>query len=545
MWRFSEEHLFCNKFNFEVPLEDLYPPNYLHPKITLMYEQALSCFENGNTTLELLLSGDNESPQERLDLKENMLNIKHPKLNGSPKSFLWLIEHFLGLLPIPLLPVYMNGKNFEWFLLSLKCEDIGFDKNYKRKILNTNYCDHQIHKELAKLPSQHKLLLNQHMEFIRNISFLEKTRKKRTIFYYSKYFTASLIIRPFRSGLNENLEKEYQFLIFYMTLRWPYIHKTLIESSLLTISEKIVSESSIISVHSSEDITTQNKFKKSTNAKSRFCSSFNSIYKKGPTSRKISSLTSVSNDKISKISEEFSSISMTSHVRRDSNSKPNIRVSTYHRAEINNELSSHRSTSEIKEELSLEDCVKGKEQMIHSALEENSQEKYSKEKTVECSDEEDKQQNNRDFQTNGTKLVQIFSCTEGDHEINELNNTKHETEQLDTIQPVQESTQFKKTKNISIDPSILKRITKVGWTYTPPKLAGKQENFDHQTKYVSDNEISNQDLIKSSQSDSTLKKYPTKKSLKSRLSFLKIVKKKRKNVNPVIKTNFKYTKINS
>lgn len=43
--------------------------------------------------------------------------------NYLPSTYMWLIRHFLGLLPIPLLPQFSNNILFEWNRLSDQCQD--------------------------------------------------------------------------------------------------------------------------------------------------------------------------------------------------------------------------------------------------------------------------------------------------------------------------------------------------------------------------------------------------------------------------------------
>ncbi|XP_044753857.1 uncharacterized protein LOC123313172 [Coccinella septempunctata] len=518
MWKYSEAHLLCNKFEFGVPLEDLCPSNYLHPKIKMMYHQALESFKNSNTTLEILLSSENGSPQERIDMKENLLNFKHTLLDGSPQSYIWLIEHFLGLLPIPLLATYINGYNFNWFYLSEECRGIFYDRSYRRKVINFDYCDRHLHNEIAKLPPQHKLLLNEHIEFMRSISFIDERRRKRSVIYYCKYFTSSLLIRPFRSGLNDNSEKDYHSLIIYLVLRWPFISKILVESSLTTISE-------ISQTLSSEKTLITNQDKKKLKMRRTLCTSQRSLYSTGSRKKQTSSsVSSILLDSVLEISEEASSISKSSIIRPMNNGN-----TTDEDKGKKDPITETTEVEVIRTEMPKNRYLKNNESRI---LKETTDEKQP---AVECSVEEKHKEN---------KLV-----SEGDP----LNSAIASEQVVKEILPEKDDSELKLnrdspskaefTENITINSKILNRISKVGWTYTPPKNTENQPN-DHllTINSISDDESTNQDLIKDSQSESTLKKYPSVKTLKSRLSFLRIGKKK--SSNKLVKTNFKYTKIN-
>ncbi|KAL3268369.1 hypothetical protein HHI36_007485 [Cryptolaemus montrouzieri] len=233
MWKQCVADLFCYKFDFGVPLDDLFPPNDLHPKIELMYSYASKSLKKEMFGSDIVSSSSNQT-EDLINLRKMVLNSKY--LQGTPQSFLWLIEHFLGLLPIPLLPPYLQEKRLNWLLLSKQCKGI-FQRYHETKRINYNL-DDEIVSEMSKLPPQHSLLLDLQIRFMREISFFPEklSRKKSKLIYYTKYFTASIFLRPFRSGLEQSIEKEYRYIILYMVLRWPFIQITYIHPS-LSISE--------------------------------------------------------------------------------------------------------------------------------------------------------------------------------------------------------------------------------------------------------------------------------------------------------------------
>ncbi|XP_045475546.1 uncharacterized protein LOC123681277 [Harmonia axyridis] len=527
MWKYSESRLLCNKFDFEVPLEDLYPANYLHPKIRILYNSALKRFQKDNITSELLLSSQNEGPNNKISLKDNLLNTKHPKLDGTAQSFIWLIEHFLGLLPLPLLAPYMNGYYFNWFYLSQKCTGIFNDKNYKRKTKNFNYCDIQIHTEISRLPAQHKLLLNEHIEFIRNISFINERKKMKNVIYYSKYFTACLLLRPFRSGLNENSEKDYYFLIIYLVLRWPYISKIMVETTL--INEKLeLDQLSLVSGQSFASNKSVNNVEEKINM-DRISNSSDRKYLSNLKNFRTSSEMSIAHNAVQRISKELSAITVFNEVEERSIEEPIDDIETI-KPKKDYTVSKETATEiEQSKECHLE--VNQKEQNTTNMIGDTGT-NISEQKEKETNQIEKHVLSSVEIQNNKEK----FNKSQNEEE---PQNTNKKTKVLESHSTPEVTS--KSPENINIDTNILKRISKVGWTYTPPKGKERQETQNNNAENVADDEITNQELIENSQSESSLRKYPSVKSFKSRLSFLKI--KKKKSGNRTSSTNFKYTKI--
>lgn len=57
----------------------------------------------------------------RLELKNRMENCFMLGLSCLPGALLWILRHFLGLLPLPILPHYTDGETFQWIKLSEHC----------------------------------------------------------------------------------------------------------------------------------------------------------------------------------------------------------------------------------------------------------------------------------------------------------------------------------------------------------------------------------------------------------------------------------------
>lgn len=64
---------------------------------------------------------------ERLKLKDKLVISLDYQLSTeeySPGSFFWVIRHFFGLLPLPILPSYTKDVHFYWNTLADKCKSV-------------------------------------------------------------------------------------------------------------------------------------------------------------------------------------------------------------------------------------------------------------------------------------------------------------------------------------------------------------------------------------------------------------------------------------
>lgn len=53
-----------------------------------------------------------------------IFEVDYQKLSSfQPGTYLWVIRHFLGILPIPLIPKYSNEISIDWNRLSDQCQD--------------------------------------------------------------------------------------------------------------------------------------------------------------------------------------------------------------------------------------------------------------------------------------------------------------------------------------------------------------------------------------------------------------------------------------
>lgn len=77
------------------------------------------------------------SIKQRLDLKSKIEQCILPRINKIPGALLWIIRHFIGLLPLPLLASYADGRFFRWTELSETCRKY-FSEDNPRKDYKIN-----------------------------------------------------------------------------------------------------------------------------------------------------------------------------------------------------------------------------------------------------------------------------------------------------------------------------------------------------------------------------------------------------------------------
>ncbi|KAJ8918030.1 hypothetical protein NQ315_011486 [Exocentrus adspersus] len=203
----------CSKgFDFGVPLEDIFPPNDIHPRLKYLFEEAYKLVDSHHNIEEIVrrLQGPLGT---RLELKQKIVHdvhydIKNERLDEAPGAYFWIIRHFLGLLPIPLLPTYSGDVRFEWSNLSEKCRY--FLQHYESERSKKYLLDYKIAENLSLLPFEHFLLLTILIHFVRRLS--QKTRhgrqiNRKSLLFLSKYYGASTCVRPYTPGYS-SLEDE-------------------------------------------------------------------------------------------------------------------------------------------------------------------------------------------------------------------------------------------------------------------------------------------------------------------------------------------------
>ncbi|XP_066138534.1 uncharacterized protein [Euwallacea fornicatus] len=116
---------FWKTFDFGVPLEDVSPAEDMHMRLKHLFHMAYKSYIKYEYSIEGLLKYNQGSLNERLELKDRLvfaLDYHAATKDFSPGAYFWLLRHFLGLLPIPLLPAYTGGINFEWKSVANECK---------------------------------------------------------------------------------------------------------------------------------------------------------------------------------------------------------------------------------------------------------------------------------------------------------------------------------------------------------------------------------------------------------------------------------------
>ncbi|KAF2896213.1 hypothetical protein ILUMI_09972 [Ignelater luminosus] len=218
---------------FGVPLEDVFPSGEIHPSLKdLIFETYKNIIKNCYD-VEYVLSRLQGSLQERLKLKQKLALCQEiAKLKVSPGAPLWVLRHFLGLLPLPLLPQYTNGRKYAWRNLSTACK-ISLTDYVTRGRKNYDLIT-KLAQELLHLPTENFLLAATLFNFLRMMSVLpegEPKINKNTVFALVKYFSSSLFLRPFRPGWVTRIDKQYYPLLLYLILKWPEIRNVCVEKN--------------------------------------------------------------------------------------------------------------------------------------------------------------------------------------------------------------------------------------------------------------------------------------------------------------------------
>nr|XP_023025401.1 uncharacterized protein LOC111513424 isoform X1 [Leptinotarsa decemlineata] len=232
MSTFKNEYLYPNykRFDFGVPLEDIFSINDIHPRLKYLLQQAYTKSKNINFNIGRLL-GDFKVPlEECLKLKEILVSEVHYKSYrfDQPETYFWLIRHFLGLLPISLLPKYAGGFVFDWEVLAKNSKNIiCYDRRNQdeKKLL-----DYLIAKSLNNLPAQHLLLFSVLIIFFLKVS--QRLVKpyglnRQTLLSLLQYYCGSIFTRPYRPGYGESKDKVMIHFLLYVTVRWNKIQKYL------------------------------------------------------------------------------------------------------------------------------------------------------------------------------------------------------------------------------------------------------------------------------------------------------------------------------
>ncbi|CAH1183435.1 unnamed protein product [Phaedon cochleariae] len=212
------------RFDFGVPLEDISPPNDIHPRLKHLFNAAFNCYTLSDIhDMEHTLKFFQGSLEDCFNMKEELIFQVPCNMSDyqSPGSYFWLIRHFLGLLPIPLLPKYFHKFTYDWENLGKKCQMVLSHNKYDA---NSNYqVNNSIARYIDSLPTEHFLLLTTLVNFIRKIAFRFGVLHKHNFVCLAKYYCGSVFIRPYRPGHRD--DRKVFPLFIYLLSKWNNIIK--------------------------------------------------------------------------------------------------------------------------------------------------------------------------------------------------------------------------------------------------------------------------------------------------------------------------------
>ncbi|XP_044735874.1 uncharacterized protein LOC123298050 [Chrysoperla carnea] len=170
------------------------------------------------------------SLDDRLLLKDYLENgLFIISLKTPPGAPIWVVRHFLGRLPKPLLsefdPFYLNTTRHSWIDLALEC------RNGVKMATSQGYCLDKLKMKIAttliQLEKSNYLVLSALIGLIRNLGAGRDTSNsrlnKRVIFTLVCYFTQALFSRPFRPGWATENDRRFYPLMLFLIYYWPDI----------------------------------------------------------------------------------------------------------------------------------------------------------------------------------------------------------------------------------------------------------------------------------------------------------------------------------
>ncbi|CAH1109189.1 unnamed protein product [Psylliodes chrysocephalus] len=208
------------RFDFGVPLEDIFPPDDIHPRLKFIFQKALGLYEESHLSIQDILN-ERLCLQECLELKQSIIYDKQPGINlfNPVGAYFWIIRHFLGLLPIPLIPKITSTHRYNWEELSRKCRNL-LRTNKFRNRKEFNFFNYSIAKSLNNLPKEHILMLNTVVVFIREVS--KEKSSENILQSLLRYYCDAVFIRPFTPG-HRVADVDMFPLMSYLVKKWFYI----------------------------------------------------------------------------------------------------------------------------------------------------------------------------------------------------------------------------------------------------------------------------------------------------------------------------------
>ncbi|GJQ76512.1 hypothetical protein Trydic_g2217 [Trypoxylus dichotomus] len=213
---------------FGVPLDDIFPSNDIHPYLKTIFSKAYHDITLNKYSVEEVISKLQGTIAERLLLKEVTVSCKPMPSGLPPGVLLWILRHFIGLLPLPLLPEYTNGQHFSWKRLAQFCKR-SFMK-YTTIEVNNRLLICKLAEELSRLPHANLLLLTAMLNFVRALARERcgsniRNFNRLEALYLVRYFSSSIFLRPYNPGRVSKVDRHYFPLLLYLVLKWPAIKK--------------------------------------------------------------------------------------------------------------------------------------------------------------------------------------------------------------------------------------------------------------------------------------------------------------------------------
>ncbi|KAF5270411.1 hypothetical protein FQR65_LT05599 [Abscondita terminalis] len=210
------------RLKFGIPLEEAFHTKFaIHPMLLNVFKQTYCSIINCGYPIGTVIRLQG-TLNERLALKERISSCKDlTNVRCQPGTYLWVIRHYLGLLPVQILPKRIGNTKFMWWKIGRECEA----SLKSRKCSEMTY---QVIKELLRLPVSNFLMLMSVVSFLRELSVLPKgepTVNKKSVYVLVKYFSASIFTRPFRPS-----DTRYYSLLLYLIIKWPEIEIILTET---------------------------------------------------------------------------------------------------------------------------------------------------------------------------------------------------------------------------------------------------------------------------------------------------------------------------
>ncbi|VEN60248.1 unnamed protein product [Callosobruchus maculatus] len=209
------------RFEFGIPLQDIFPPNDIHPRLKYLFEKAYQLYKDSRCNVQEIFRSYEGFLEECFKLKEIITFdlYYYRSVSYRTGTYFWLLRHFLGLLPIPLLPSYTHGTYFDWNYLAERCKRFFKDQNRSM----CNIIDYDIAMNLNFLPFEHFLLVSYMMVFLRKVcqkSINNSQFDKESLKVVVNYYCGSMFMRPYRPG--EKVEAMFPLLL-YLIVRWRRI----------------------------------------------------------------------------------------------------------------------------------------------------------------------------------------------------------------------------------------------------------------------------------------------------------------------------------